>query len=111
MATRWRCSDNLIPRTRCLGSSYHAPQIGERTVIELLERQQPLDHLSEHLRHAASGHGRLVLVGGEAGVGKTTLVEAFCRQAAGTATALRTSWSSSWSPTATTRSGRITPFA
>jgi DNA-binding CsgD family transcriptional regulator len=59
--------------------------------MELLEREQPLDHLAEHLWHAAAGHGRLVLVGGEAGVGKTTLIEAFCRRVDGTATVLRTS--------------------
>ena len=59
--------------------------------MELLERQQPLDHLGEHLHHAAVGEGRLVLVGGEAGVGKTTLIEAFCRRVDGTVTILRTS--------------------
>ena len=48
--------------------------------MELLEREQHLDQLEEHLRQAAAGHGRLVLVGGEAGVGKTTLVDEFCRQ-------------------------------
>ena len=49
--------------------------------MELLEREQHLDQLEEHLRQAAAGHGRVVLVGGEAGVGKTTLVEEFCRAA------------------------------
>jgi DNA-binding CsgD family transcriptional regulator/tetratricopeptide (TPR) repeat protein len=59
--------------------------------MELLEREPHLEHLGGHLRQAAAGRGRLVLVGGEAGVGKTTLVEAFCRQVAGTAALLRTS--------------------
>ena len=59
--------------------------------MELLEREQHLDQLEEHLRQAAAGHGRLVLVGGEAGVGKTALVDAFCRRVAGTAAVLRTS--------------------
>lgn len=45
--------------------------------MELLERDQPLAQLAEHLRHAAAGQGRMVLVGGEAGVGKTALVDAF----------------------------------
>jgi DNA-binding CsgD family transcriptional regulator len=45
----------------------------------MLERESYLAHLEEHRRQAAAGHGRLVLVGGEAGVGKTTLVDAFCR--------------------------------
>ena len=59
--------------------------------MELLERQQPLAQLAAHLLQAAAGQGRLVLVGGEAGVGKTSLVTAFCRQVAETATVLRTS--------------------
>ena len=50
--------------------------------MELLERESQLDQLAEHLRQAEAGQGRLVLVGGEAGVGKSTLVDAFCRQVA-----------------------------
>ncbi|MDQ2653843.1 MAG: LuxR C-terminal-related transcriptional regulator [Chloroflexota bacterium] len=48
--------------------------------MDLLEREQHLAQLDEHLRHAA-GAGRMVFVGGEAGVGKTSLVEAFCQRA------------------------------
>ena len=59
--------------------------------MELLEREQHLKQLEEHLRQAAAGHGRVVLVGGEAGVGKTALVDEFCRRVAGAATALRAS--------------------
>ncbi|HEU5432270.1 MAG TPA: AAA family ATPase, partial [Thermomicrobiales bacterium] len=58
--------------------------------MELLEREQHLGRLGEHLRHAAAGQGRLVLIGGEAGVGKTTLVDAFSRRVAGTSAVLRT---------------------
>lgn len=49
--------------------------------MELLEREQHLTQLEEHLRQADAGHGRLVLVGGEAGVGKTVLVDEFARRA------------------------------
>ena len=59
--------------------------------MELLEREQLLTQLEEHLRQAAAGHGRVVLVGGEAGVGKTALVDEFCRRVAGVAPALRAS--------------------
>jgi DNA-binding CsgD family transcriptional regulator/tetratricopeptide (TPR) repeat protein len=59
--------------------------------MELLEREQHLEQLEEHLRQAAAGQGRLLLVGGEAGVGKTTLTDAFCRRIAGSVPALRTS--------------------
>ena len=44
----------------------------------LLERGSSLAVLQEALDEALSGCGRLVLVGGEAGVGKTALVRAFC---------------------------------
>jgi DNA-binding CsgD family transcriptional regulator len=59
--------------------------------MQLLEREPLLTQLEEHLRLAAAGQGRVVLVGGEAGVGKTALVDEFCRRVAGAATALRTS--------------------
>jgi hypothetical protein len=37
--------------------------------MELVERQIQLATLGEHLDAAPAGYGRLVLVGGEAGVG------------------------------------------
>jgi DNA-binding CsgD family transcriptional regulator/tetratricopeptide (TPR) repeat protein len=45
--------------------------------MELVERGAYLAGLAEHLAAAAGGHGRLILVGGEAGIGKTTLVRTF----------------------------------
>ncbi len=45
--------------------------------MELVERGPYLAALGEHLAAATAGQGRLVLVGGEAGVGKTSLVRAF----------------------------------
>lgn len=47
--------------------------------VELLERGRPLEELGQLLVEAGSGQGRLVLVGGEAGVGKTSLVRHFTR--------------------------------
>ena len=49
--------------------------------MDLLERQSQLDALARHLREIATGAGRMVFVSGEAGAGKSALVEAFCRQA------------------------------
>jgi len=45
--------------------------------MELLERGRFLDVLDEYARDAAAGSGRFVLLAGEAGVGKTSLLEAF----------------------------------
>jgi DNA-binding CsgD family transcriptional regulator/tetratricopeptide (TPR) repeat protein len=45
--------------------------------MELLERQSFLDSLTSYADEALLGQGRVVLVAGEAGVGKTALVESF----------------------------------
>ena len=49
--------------------------------MQLLERSDQLDRLDALLAEAATGNGRLVFVGGEAGVGKTSLVSWFAEQA------------------------------
>src|SRR5215475_3164669 len=49
----------------------------------LVERDALLASLDANLREAAGGSGRLVFVGGEAGVGKTTLIGALARDAHG----------------------------
>src|SRR5579859_1460906 len=49
----------------------------------LVGRDHDLAGLKEHLRKALQGQRRLVLVTGEAGVGKSTLLDAFERQLAG----------------------------
>ena len=46
--------------------------------IELLERSQLLDALARAFVAAAGGRGRVVLLGGEAGAGKTALLRTFC---------------------------------
>jgi DNA-binding CsgD family transcriptional regulator/tetratricopeptide (TPR) repeat protein len=45
--------------------------------VTLLERKAALDALAEHAVQARSGEGRLVLLEGEAGVGKSSLLEQF----------------------------------
>ena len=50
--------------------------------MELLERSGELDALDGHLAAVREqGRGRLVLIAGEAGIGKTALVRAFCERA------------------------------
>jgi DNA-binding CsgD family transcriptional regulator/tetratricopeptide (TPR) repeat protein len=47
--------------------------------VQLLERESVLERLEQLLAEAGMGQGRLVLLGGEAGVGKTALVTEFVR--------------------------------
>ncbi len=56
---------------------------------ELLERETQLSFLRDTLASTLAGHGRLVFVGGEAGVGKTALVRGFCAESSGSA---RVAW-------------------
>jgi len=52
--------------------------------MELLERDACLDALDRALQDAASGAGQMALVSGEAGIGKTALVEWFAHEWRGT---------------------------
>ena len=55
--------------------------IGEWRAMYLMERAAYLDSLDVYLRRAAEGRGNMVLIGGEAGAGKTALVQCFAKQA------------------------------
>jgi DNA-binding NarL/FixJ family response regulator len=69
--------------------AYHAVMaVAAAEGVLLLERESALEQLQAAFRSASSGHGRLVLVGGEAGVGKTALVRAFCAETNGDAAVL-----------------------
>jgi DNA-binding CsgD family transcriptional regulator/tetratricopeptide (TPR) repeat protein len=54
-----------------------ASAIADREAGRLLEREAALDALGDALAEAQAGSGRVVLVAGEAGVGKTALVQRF----------------------------------
>src|SRR5262245_52286369 len=49
--------------------------IPDTVAMRLLERETPLASLMEYVGEARRGEGRLVLVAGEAGIGKSALVE------------------------------------
>jgi DNA-binding CsgD family transcriptional regulator len=53
--------------------------------MTLLEREPFLTDLATLLQGASAGQGHIVFLGGEAGVGKTTLVKEFCRRVEQTA--------------------------
>src|SRR6266540_2162269 len=56
-----------------------SPAVTSEKPSELLERSRQLSALGDHLEAVqAESRGRLVLVGGEAGVGKTALLRRFC---------------------------------
>src|SRR5690242_20736128 len=57
-------------------------------MTDLLERDHAFEQLEAALRLATTGQGRTVLISGEAGIGKTVLVEQFVRAQASTATRL-----------------------
>ena len=55
-------------------------RLGRRRIASSFERSGVLERLGGALDDAAAGHGRLVMLAGEAGVGKTALVRAFARR-------------------------------
>jgi len=62
---------------------------GDARPMTLLEREPALEALAAALGEAAAGEGRVALVYGEAGIGKTSLVDLFTRVRTGSA---RTLW-------------------
>jgi predicted ATPase len=63
--------------------------VTDARALTLLEREPALEALAAALAKATAGQGRVALVFGEAGIGKTSLVEHFVRARAGSA---RTLW-------------------
>jgi DNA-binding winged helix-turn-helix (wHTH) protein len=68
-------------------SSLTAPEIATRST--LVGRDPALNELHDSLHHAARGERQIVFITGEAGIGKTALVDEFRRQVAATALSLR----------------------
>jgi DNA-binding CsgD family transcriptional regulator/tetratricopeptide (TPR) repeat protein len=63
-------------------SAVGPPLVGFPGLVPLLVgREREQNFLRQELASALGGHGRLVLLAGEAGIGKTTLVAALCQEA------------------------------
>ncbi len=54
--------------------------MGTREGLRLIERERALEILDDAFASALEGSGQLVVIGGEAGVGKTILVSHFCAE-------------------------------
>ena len=67
-------SANRLPRSGCCGKLCAFP------AMDLLERAEFFDQLQDTLAEVTDGHGRVALVTGEAGIGKTSLVEQFAER-------------------------------
>lgn len=65
------------------GASTHAVSHRAQTQPQLVGRQAELDTLSEALRRSRADQLQVLLVEGESGLGKSTLVRSFCRHIAG----------------------------
>ena len=62
-------------------SRTQALDLGDTPDVDLLERQAQLDELAQYLREAGTSAGKIVFVSGEAGAGKSALIERFLQQA------------------------------
>jgi predicted ATPase len=54
--------------------------VGDATATAIVGREEELAGLEMQLGQASAGQRRVVFISGEAGIGKTALVDAFCRQ-------------------------------
>src|SRR5262245_42230975 len=71
-----RLADRVPPTLRVVADT-GSPVVQDTSVTKLFERDASLGALADTLREAAAGAGRIALVYGEAGIGKTSLVESF----------------------------------
>src|SRR5947209_6095441 len=60
---------------------YSVPTPTERAALQIAGRERERHTVRECLATALAGCGSLVLIGGEAGIGKTTLAEMLCKEA------------------------------
>ena len=51
--------------------------------MKLIERDDLLSTLNSQFQNIATGEGHSIFISGEAGIGKTALVKAFCKEQKG----------------------------
>jgi predicted ATPase len=71
---------SCLPDPRCAEQQTSDSPPSYDSAVGLLEREEALATLAAGIQDAAAGAGRLVLVSGEAGTGKTSLVRAACAE-------------------------------
>src|SRR5690349_11106140 len=85
-ASRHRPSSSTSATARSTSSTQSSAEAAPYDdQMVLLERESPLGSIAEYFSDATSGHGRMVFIGGEAGVGKTTFVDRSVSDTAGSA--------------------------
>jgi predicted ATPase/DNA-binding winged helix-turn-helix (wHTH) protein len=79
------------PATEPSAASTAAGQVNAPAIVPagIVDRTNELSRLLAHAQRMASGHRQVVFVTGETGIGKTTLVDAFCRQQGSAASVAR----------------------
>ncbi len=83
------CTCSSRGRVPCPACAYvEAATDRDRPAPMLLERREALDQLSQLLTQAAGSRGRVALIGGEAGIGKTALLREFADHASAAAAPL-----------------------
>jgi DNA-binding CsgD family transcriptional regulator len=91
MVVRHDAADRLMAISPLVGGTPRTPRstaFAESALPALVEREAPLAELDACLSEAMAGTGRFVLVRGEAGIGKSTVVEHFIATLPGDVTPL-----------------------
>jgi len=79
-STNRRSTDRGESRVEALFSSNHAAASQDNETPRIVDRKEELGLLNAQVRQVSGGQRQVVFLTGEAGIGKTALVDAFCKQ-------------------------------